>query len=52
MMFACKMYAPSLTNQERGHRVDDVLANLGLEGCQHTKVGGHQLGPTWHIATM
>lgn len=37
-MFACKMYGPTLSEEECNERVDDVLASLGLEGCQHTKV--------------
>ncbi|CAM9446521.1 unnamed protein product [Ectocarpus sp. 4 AP-2014] len=39
LMFACKMYSPALSRGECNQRVDKVLASLGLEGCQHTKVG-------------
>lgn len=39
LMFACKMYDPSLSQEERDGRVDEVLRGLGLESCQHTKVG-------------
>ncbi|CAM9919784.1 unnamed protein product, partial [Ectocarpus fasciculatus] len=39
LMFACKMYSPALSRAECNKRVDKVLASLGLEGCQHTKVG-------------
>lgn len=39
LTFACKMYMPSLSRAEGDQRVDEVLTNLGLESCQHTKVG-------------
>ncbi|CAN0222698.1 unnamed protein product, partial [Ectocarpus sp. 12 AP-2014] len=39
LMFACKMYMPSMSRAECDHRVDEVLTSLGLESCQHTKVG-------------
>eukprot|EP00752_Nemacystus_decipiens_P009950 g8873.t1 len=39
LMFACKMYNPSMSHADSNKRVDTVLASLGLEGCQHTKVG-------------
>lgn len=38
LMFACKMYSPSMSHADCNKRVDTVLASLGLEGCQHTKV--------------
>lgn len=38
-MFACKMYNSNLSQAERDDRVDEVLKSLGLESCQHTKVG-------------
>lgn len=37
-MSACKMYGPTLKQGQCDRRVDKVLANLGLEACQHTKV--------------
>eukprot|EP00904_Undaria_pinnatifida_P002690 jgi/Undpi1/12421/HiC_scaffold_5.g02093.m1 len=39
LMFACKMYGPSLSRAECDDRVDEVLVSLGLDSCQHTKVG-------------
>ncbi|CAM9811429.1 unnamed protein product, partial [Ectocarpus fasciculatus] len=39
LTFASKMYSPLLSRGECHKRVDKVLASLGLEGCQHTKVG-------------
>ncbi|CAN0170684.1 unnamed protein product, partial [Ectocarpus sp. 12 AP-2014] len=39
LTFACKMYSPMMSRGECNKRVDKVLASLGLEGCQHTKVG-------------
>eukprot|EP00903_Cladosiphon_okamuranus_P021625 g19883.t2 len=39
LMFACKMYNPEMSHSDCNQRVDTVLASLGLEGCQHTKVG-------------
>lgn len=39
LMFACKMYNPDLAQGDCDSRVDEVLASLGLEACQHTKVG-------------
>ncbi|CAM9583250.1 unnamed protein product, partial [Ectocarpus sp. 13 AM-2016] len=39
LTFACKMYSPMLSRGECNKRVDEVLVSLGLEGCQHTKVG-------------
>ncbi|CAN0166070.1 unnamed protein product, partial [Ectocarpus sp. 8 AP-2014] len=39
LMFACKMYMPNMSRAECDHRVDEVLTSLGLESCQHTKVG-------------
>ncbi len=36
-MFACRMYMPSLSRTDCEHRVDEVLSNLGLQSCQHTK---------------
>ena len=38
-MFACKMYSPAMSHADCNQRVDTVLASVGLEGCQHTKVG-------------
>ncbi|CAN0497205.1 unnamed protein product [Scytosiphon promiscuus] len=37
-MYACTMYSPSMSYAECNKRVDEVLASLGLQGCQHTKV--------------
>lgn len=37
-MSACKMYGPTLTQWQCDRQVDKVLASLGLESCQHTKV--------------
>ncbi|CAM9952064.1 unnamed protein product, partial [Ectocarpus sp. 4 AP-2014] len=39
LTFACKMYSPMMSRGVCNKRVDKVLASLGLEGCQHTKVG-------------
>ncbi|CBJ33450.1 conserved unknown protein [Ectocarpus siliculosus] len=39
LTFACKMYSPALSRADSDKRVNKVLASLGLEGCQHTKVG-------------
>ncbi|CAN0437423.1 unnamed protein product, partial [Ectocarpus sp. 12 AP-2014] len=39
LTFACKMYSPMMSRGECNKRVDEVLVSLGLEGCQHTKVG-------------
>ncbi|CAN0041029.1 unnamed protein product [Ectocarpus sp. 12 AP-2014] len=33
------MYSPMLSRGECNKRMDEVLVSLGLEGCQHTKVG-------------
>lgn len=53
LVFACKMYEPSLPQEERDHRVDEVLASLGLESCQHTKVRPSvmtiDISLTWYI---
>lgn len=38
LMFACKMYNPDLSQGDRECRVNEVLANLGLESCRDTKV--------------
>lgn len=38
LMFACKLYSPELSQAKCDIRVDQVLASLGLESCQHTKV--------------
>ncbi|CAM9216387.1 unnamed protein product [Ectocarpus sp. 12 AP-2014] len=34
-----RMYSPALSRADSDKRVNKVLASLGLEGCQHTKVG-------------
>ncbi|CAN0100436.1 unnamed protein product [Scytosiphon promiscuus] len=39
LMYACTMYSPSMSGAECSKRVDEALASLGLEACQHTKVG-------------
>lgn len=36
-MFACKMYAPMKPQADCEKRVDEVVASLGLQSCQHTK---------------
>ncbi|CAB1099471.1 ABC [Ectocarpus sp. CCAP 1310/34] len=41
LTFACKMYSPMMSREECNKRVGKVLARLGLEGCQHTKVVGN-----------
>ncbi|CAN0324910.1 unnamed protein product [Scytosiphon promiscuus] len=38
LMFACKTYGPSIPHAKCESRVDEVIASLGLESCQHTKV--------------
>ncbi|CAM9546843.1 unnamed protein product, partial [Hapterophycus canaliculatus] len=39
LMFACKLYGPRMSKDQREKRVDEVVASLGLDGCQHTKIG-------------
>lgn len=42
--YACKLYgAADMTDAEREARVSDVIARLGLESCQHTRVGSAYL---------
>lgn len=38
LMFACKMYGPGMSKIRCENRVDEVVASLGLESCQDTKV--------------
>lgn len=38
-MFACKMYGPGMSRASCEKRVNEVVASLGLESCQDTKVG-------------
>lgn len=37
LMFACKMYTPMMPQADCEQRVDEVVASLGLQSCQHTK---------------
>ncbi|CAM9549652.1 unnamed protein product [Pylaiella littoralis] len=39
LMFACKMYGPDMSRAQCEQRVAEVVASLGLESCQDTKVG-------------
>lgn len=44
-MFACRMYGPGMSEAQCEKRVDEVVASLGLESCQYTKVN-RQKGAT------
>ncbi|CAN0443751.1 unnamed protein product [Pylaiella littoralis] len=39
LTFASRMYDPVMSETQCKKRVDEIVASLGLESCQHTKVG-------------
>ena len=41
LKYAAELRLPALTREKREERVRDVINDLGLSGCTHTRVGDH-----------